>query len=159
MELRNRIKGLRKLKNYTLQELGNKVGVTASTVRKWESGEIETIRSDKIDSLAKALDVSPAYLLGWTEEMGHYNSVGDDPRLFIPMAELSDKDIEELLNDPSWMNNKVEEHPDELSPYRRVITEGQLKEEETELVKIYRGLDLRRRIKLLNYAMDLETEK
>ena len=64
----DRIYNLRTARGYTLQELGDKIGVTASTVRKWESGVIETIRSDKINKLAKALDVTPGYLLDWTNK-------------------------------------------------------------------------------------------
>ena len=61
----DRIKRLRSENNMTLEELGNKVGVGKSTVRKWENGIIANMRRDKIASLASALGVSPAYLMGW----------------------------------------------------------------------------------------------
>lgn len=54
----------------TLEELGNKVGVGKSTVRKWENGMIANMRRDKIAKLADALNVSPAYLMGWNESSG-----------------------------------------------------------------------------------------
>ena len=60
-----RIKRLRSENNMTLEELGNKVGVGKSTVRKWENGIIANMRRDKIAKLADALNVSPAYLMGW----------------------------------------------------------------------------------------------
>jgi len=59
-----RIKQLRKAQGMTLEELGNKVGVTKSTIRKWEEGIIENMRRDKIAAVAKALGCSPDYLLG-----------------------------------------------------------------------------------------------
>lgn len=59
------IKKLRHEKNMTLEELGDKVGVGKSTVRKWENGMIANMKRDKIVKVAKALDVSPAYLMGW----------------------------------------------------------------------------------------------
>ena len=62
-----RIKNLRLENNMTLEEIGNKVGVGKSTVRKWENGMIANMRRDKIAKLADALDVSPAYLMGWNE--------------------------------------------------------------------------------------------
>lgn len=62
-----RIKNLRSENNMTLEELGNKVGVGKSTVRKWENGMIANMRRDKIAKLADALNVSPAYLMGWNE--------------------------------------------------------------------------------------------
>lgn len=61
------IKNLRLENNMTLEELGNKVGVGKSTVRKWENGMIANMRRDKIAKLADALNVSPAYLMGWEE--------------------------------------------------------------------------------------------
>lgn len=53
----------------TLEELGLKVGVGKSTVRKWETGQIANMRRDKIASLADALNVSPSYLMGWEDEI------------------------------------------------------------------------------------------
>lgn len=61
----DRIKRLRSENNMTLEELGNKVGVGKSTVRKWENGIIANMRRDKIAKLAVALGVTPAYLMGW----------------------------------------------------------------------------------------------
>ena len=50
MTLGDRIHYLRTEKGYTLQELGDMVGVGASTVRKWETGYIKTLRTDKCRS-------------------------------------------------------------------------------------------------------------
>lgn len=68
MPMNDKIKSLRKLQGLTLQEVGDAVGVGKSTVRKWESGDIENMRRDKIAALAKALHTTPAYLMGWEEE-------------------------------------------------------------------------------------------
>ena len=63
-----KIKELRKAKGLTLEEVGDMVGVGKSTVRKWETGIIANMKRDKIAALAKALDTTPAYLMGWKEE-------------------------------------------------------------------------------------------
>ena len=68
MEMSEKIKYLRKQNNLTLEEVGKIVGVGKSTVRKWESGEIANMRRDKIAKLAQALNTTPAYLMGWSEE-------------------------------------------------------------------------------------------
>ena len=62
------IRELREKKGMTLEELGDKVGVGKSTVRKWENGMIQNMRRDKVGKLAAALGVSPAYLMGWPED-------------------------------------------------------------------------------------------
>lgn len=67
MNMGEKIKELRLKQDMTLEELGNKVGVGKSTVRKWETGMIENMRRDKIAKIANALNVSPAYLMGWEE--------------------------------------------------------------------------------------------
>ncbi|MBE5801103.1 MAG: LexA family transcriptional regulator [Clostridiales bacterium] len=67
MEMSEKIKFLRMKNKLTLEEVGNKVGVGKSTVRKWESGQIANMRRDKIAKLAEALNTTPAYLMGWEE--------------------------------------------------------------------------------------------
>ena len=67
MELNEKIRHLRLQNNMTLEEVGNRVGVGKSTVRKWESGDIANMRRDKIAKLASALGTTPAYLMGWDE--------------------------------------------------------------------------------------------
>ena len=48
MSMGDKIHFLRVDLGLTLQELGDKVGVSASTVRKWETGYIKTLRTDKL---------------------------------------------------------------------------------------------------------------
>ncbi|WP_173431965.1 helix-turn-helix domain-containing protein [Sharpea azabuensis] len=62
MDIGDKIKQLREQKGMTLEELGNKVGVGKSTVRKWETGMIANMRRDKIKKVADALDTSPEFL-------------------------------------------------------------------------------------------------
>lgn len=76
MNMGDRIHFLRTDLGLTLQELGDKVGVGASTVRKWETGFIKTLRTDKMQKLAAALNTSVDYLMGWTENNVSVNSVG-----------------------------------------------------------------------------------
>ena len=72
MEIGEKIKFLRMRQGMTLEELGSRVGVGKSTVRKWETGQIANMRRDKIASLADALNVSPSYLIGWEDENNVY---------------------------------------------------------------------------------------
>lgn len=53
----------------TLEEVGEKCGVSKSTVMKWESGEIENMKRDKIVLLAKVLGVTPTYVLGIEDDI------------------------------------------------------------------------------------------
>lgn len=67
-DMANRIKELRTSQGMTLEQVAEKVGVGKSTVRKWETGMIANMRRDKIAALAKALNTTPMYLMGWSDE-------------------------------------------------------------------------------------------
>lgn len=56
--------------NLSLEELAKRVGVTRATIYRWESGDITTIKSDKLVALAAALEVTPEHLVGWPENSG-----------------------------------------------------------------------------------------
>ena len=67
MDLGEKIRLLRHQRGMTLEDVGDACGVGKSTVRKWESGQIANMRRDKIALVAKALGVTPAYLMGWDD--------------------------------------------------------------------------------------------
>lgn len=48
----------------TLEQVGDKCGVSKTTVRKWELGIIQNIRRDKIAQLAAVLEIDPVDLIG-----------------------------------------------------------------------------------------------
>ena len=58
------LKERRKQLKMTLEEVAEIVGVGRSTVRKWENGDIENIGRSNIVKLAKALRVTPYYIMG-----------------------------------------------------------------------------------------------
>lgn len=61
-----RIRGKRQNLGYTLEKLANEIGVTPSTILKYENGSIN-IPSDKIEKLSLVLKTTPAYLMGWED--------------------------------------------------------------------------------------------
>ncbi|MBG9987594.1 helix-turn-helix domain-containing protein [Aerococcaceae bacterium DSM 111176] len=67
MESRNRIKRLREEKGLSLKELGDLIGKNLSTVQRYESGLISTLSEEVVFAIADALEVTPAYLLGWSD--------------------------------------------------------------------------------------------
>ena len=68
-EFSRRIRDLRAKHGLTLEQVAQSVGVGKSTVRKWETGMIENMRRDKIAKLAAALHTTPAYLMGWNDDV------------------------------------------------------------------------------------------
>ena len=81
-----KIKLLRTQRGYTLEELGKRVGVGKSTVRKWETGFIENMGRDKIANLAAVFNVSPTYFISEDDE--------------VPDTQTSDEHHEEEHEEP-----------------------------------------------------------
>lgn len=67
-DIHSNIYTLRKAKKMSLEELGKKIGTSKQTIQRYESKEIKSIPYDKVVALANALDVTPAHLMGWTDE-------------------------------------------------------------------------------------------
>lgn len=63
----DRILNLREEKNITRAELARKVGVSKTTIQKWEEG-LTSPRRDKIVILSQIFNVDEAYLLGIQDE-------------------------------------------------------------------------------------------
>lgn len=67
MDIGNRLKILREQAHLTQEEVGNKIGVTKATVNRYETGEIDIKRTIAV-KLAKVLNTTPAYIMGWEDE-------------------------------------------------------------------------------------------
>lgn len=74
MEISKKLRDRRKELNLTMLEVAQRTGVSEATVSRWESGDIANMRRDKIVALAKALQVAPAFIMGWDEAVSAGNS-------------------------------------------------------------------------------------
>lgn len=63
----DKLKEARIEKGLTLQQLGKLIGVSHATLSKYESGDIENIPPNRIEDLARVLEISPSYLMGWED--------------------------------------------------------------------------------------------
>lgn len=82
MEIGKLLKQRRLELKLTLEEVGNFVGVGKSTVKKWEDGYIANMKRDKIASLAKVLEISPAIIMGLETEINYeYNNIIPVPNM------------------------------------------------------------------------------
>ncbi len=77
----------------TLEEVGNAVGVSKSTVKKWEDGFISNMKRDKISKLAKVLKINPVSLITGEEivanedeiDVSKYSNIKPVKRIKLPM--------------------------------------------------------------------------
>lgn len=107
----DKIKNLRIQNKMTLEEVGERIGVSKQTLYKYENNIITNIPSDKIESLAKLFNVSPALIMGWNDtpeeyyidpEVSEYaQAVKDNPNLrilFDASKDMSKDDIDFVVN-------------------------------------------------------------
>ena len=73
IEVGRRIKQRRTELGITQEELGSKLHLNKSTIQRYESGAITSIKLPVIQAIAKQLNVSPEWLALKTDEMGSYN--------------------------------------------------------------------------------------
>lgn len=75
MEIGKLLKKRRQELNLTLEDVGNAVGVGKSTVKKWEDGYIANMKRDKIASIAKVLQLSPAVIMGLEDDVYTFDNI------------------------------------------------------------------------------------
>lgn len=64
-EIMMRMKERREELDMTYQTLSDMVGISKSTLQRYETGHIKNMPVDKLEDIADALNVSPSYLMGW----------------------------------------------------------------------------------------------
>ena len=99
MDKGERIKSLRESKDITQTELAEMIGTTKQNVYKYENGIVTNIPSDKIELMAEKFDVSPAYLMGWTDEKSTSTIYQNDRSAVIKrINDLPDDQFEKLAD-------------------------------------------------------------
>ena len=68
MGMAERIRERRKEMGYTQTELGEKLGLQASAIAKYENGRVKNMKRSIIANMAKVLECSPTYLMGLENE-------------------------------------------------------------------------------------------
>ena len=67
MNVQDIIKHRRTELGLTLKDVAKALGVSEGTVSRYETGDIQNMGIDKIQSLSKVLQCSPGYLMGWED--------------------------------------------------------------------------------------------
>lgn len=62
-----RIKELRIKKGLTMEKLAELIGVSKSTIAKWENGYVDNMRQERVKKLAEIFEVSPTFIMGYDD--------------------------------------------------------------------------------------------
>ena len=75
MSIGQRIRFIRTQQGLTIDDLARKLGKNRTTIYRYENGDIENLPLGILDSLADALNTTPAQLMGWEDSIGNDSSV------------------------------------------------------------------------------------
>lgn len=111
MNIGQRIKERRKELKISADELAKRLGKDRSTIYRYEKGDIENLPLDILEPIAKALNTTPQYLMGWEKVQKNNDTiVGIIAKLrtdedFLSLVEtLSTLDKEQLQSVKSLMS-------------------------------------------------------
>lgn len=117
-----RIAQARNEKNMTGKELSTKIGVAASTILRYEKGQIVKIKMPVIEAIARALDINPMWLIGKSnhksiEEMLAANNTSnkfqrftkEEIQLLTSFRKLSDESKKMLLEYCEFLLSKKDD--------------------------------------------------
>ena len=121
MNVGERIKQRRKDLKMSADELATSVGVSRSTIFRYEKGDIEKVGPDVLKKIAVKLNVSPANLMGWDDTPIH--------ELKIPTSPLVQKITEKAVQLSTPRKQKVLNYANE-----------QLKEQNNKVIMIEENL-------------------
>ena len=128
----NRIKQARLIRNMTLDEVADEVKVAKSTIQRYETAKIQSLKIPVLEAIAKVLDVNPVWIIG--EDVPMERSKSEDAERFKVFA----KDFNE------------ERH-------ERIISRD-LTDSELELIEKHRFLDDSGR-EIVDFVIDKEYER
>lgn len=85
------------------EELGRRVGVQRAAIQKYEKGVVENIPIKTIEKIASVFDVSPNYLVGWTED--NYGSLAMEVRILQGIKKIYGNDCVGVLETYVTLNS------------------------------------------------------
>lgn len=122
-DMGKKLRELRDARGLTQREVANAVGVTEATVSRWESGHINNMRRDKIESLAKVLQVSPLVIMGRDDESPAPPAAQPPTAPYrAPLTERDERDI--MISASSLSPVLNEEEREHLRKYRSIDDAG-----------------------------------
>lgn len=97
MEIQKILKNRRLELGLTMREVANALGVSEGTISRYESGDIQNMGIDKLETLAKVLRCSPVYLMGFDSSVHSSDLLPDEARFLLLFRELNSDGQNKLL--------------------------------------------------------------
>lgn len=99
-----RLKLRRKEIGFSAEKVADQLGVSPATIYRYEKGDIEKIPVDSLAELAKILQTTPAYLMGW-ESQADQAEINDLLAQIQASEEKEQSRIAEMIQDFKKLND------------------------------------------------------
>lgn len=90
MTIGERIKNRRKQLGLSADDVARKIGKSRCTVFRYENNFIENVPTTILEDLAKVLKTTPAYLIGWSDEI---NATERKNKLIVEFSDGNSKEF------------------------------------------------------------------
>ena len=142
-----RIKARRKQLKMSADEVAAKLGVSRSTIFRYENGQIEKVPANVLERLAEILKTTPTYLMGWDDDSNASSSHKLDNLSFDNMNP-EDRNIS-MVKESSEDTYQIDER------LRSLNAEPADKDTIIKMAEIYMLLTDEGRKKAYDYIVDL----
>lgn len=99
-----RLKLRRKEIGFSAEKVADQLGVSPATIYRYEKGDIEKVPVDSLAELAKILQTTPAYLMGW-ESQADQAEINDLLAQIEASEEKEQSRIAEMIQDFKKLND------------------------------------------------------
>lgn len=121
MSVGKRIKERRNELHMSVDELATKLNKNRATIYRYEKGDIENLPIDILEPLAKALNTTPQYLMGWDKKLaGMRMADGDNESMYFAVSERSVKHVA-IWHGTFGMDAFTDEEFEKLLEYAKFI--------------------------------------
>lgn len=128
MKIGERIKQRRLELGYTADALAKMLNKNRATIYRYENGDIENMPIDVLEPLAKALNTTPAYLMGWDESSSARQNTKFSPRIERDIQKRIQSILDDLNSDAGLaFYNGGEEMDDETKDLLKLSLETSIR--------------------------------
>ena len=98
MNTGEKIKYLRKQQGISAEEIAKQIGVSPSTIYRYENNEIASMKINNLKAIAAILHTDASYLMGWNESVGFDVPTASEQRLLDDFRQLNEEGQDKLMD-------------------------------------------------------------
>lgn len=110
MDIGKMIKDKRLGLGLTMQDVADRAGVVKSTIKKWESGNVEKMSVENMIKLARALDISPVDLIRFLDDNPSVPDVNDTDGLYGALIDENRSVVDQLIKSLASQQSRFLDH-------------------------------------------------